>query len=116
MTRTSRDKQKNTVREHLRLNAYGRENAIGKGSLSFTCGISERNIRHVINELIDEGYPVCSAVHEPAGYYLPRDRDEAQEAINTLTSYARELETRKRHLERNVEQMEIEPAQQKLAI
>ncbi len=109
--RTSRDEQKNKVSNYLRLHAFGRTNAIGKRALSFNTAVSERNIRLIVNELIDEGMPVCSAVHKPCGYYLPATREEAQEAINTLKSYAREIEDRTRRLEQNVRQMKVEPVQ-----
>lgn len=109
--RISRDEQKNRVKEYLESNCIGRELAVGKRTLSLSTGISERTIRTVINELIRDGMPVCSAVHDPCGYYIPATRQEAEEAINTLTSYARELEARIRLVEKNVRDMTVEPVQ-----
>ena len=112
MTRTSRDNQKNTVKEFLEAHCLGRGNTIPKCELSACTGVSERTLRTIINELIDEGCPICSSASQTAGGYWWHDSldppEERAEAVNTIVSYARELEKRALKLKRNIAKTDME--------
>lgn len=63
----------------------GRENAIIGKDIAQGFGFTDdRKIRLIIEELIDEGFPVCSATDTPAGYFFPVTVDEAKEYYRKL--------------------------------
>jgi len=64
----------------------GRENAITGGEIALGFGLKDdRKVRLAIDELIDDGFPVCSATDTDKlkgwkpGYFFPRTLEEARE-------------------------------------
>ena len=43
-----------------------------------------RSIRIAIQELIADGYPICSSASEPAGYFIACTREEVNENLKVL--------------------------------
>lgn len=67
-------------------NHVGEDNAISQYGIAgiYPClndneGISSREIRKIIRELREEGYPVLSTPHYPnGGYFIPNNYDEVK--------------------------------------
>jgi hypothetical protein len=84
---------KSTVLNIL-LNHKGKENAIKGKELSRLLGQKDtRKIRLIIkDELVKEGYAICSTPHEPYGYFLATSYDEVKEALGIIRNgYAKSL-------------------------
>lgn len=68
----------------------GRERAIKCGDLAFSCGIKPREVRQVVQNLRDDGYPICSTTS--AGYWLATSPVELDRTIKALRCQADTLE------------------------
>lgn len=62
----------------------GAKNGQDVRSLAFVVGTSERAIRNLVDELIEEGVPVCA--HPKTGYYIAETLDEAKAVHDFLRS------------------------------
>lgn len=64
----------------------------GKNIASYLCQRNTREIRLLIQELIADGYPICSSTQTPAGYFLAETREEVNENLKVLKyGYGREI-------------------------
>lgn len=68
---------KELVKSHL---PTDKDNAVSMRSLAILCGITERDIRHVIHALRNEGEYICAGVR---GYWITEDPDELQRYYKT---------------------------------
>jgi DNA-binding GntR family transcriptional regulator len=63
----------------------GRERTITGKEIARLLGCrDDRQIRHIIRELITDGLPVASTTGHPAGYFLPINYREAREYADSL--------------------------------
>ena len=70
----------------------GKSHAISGNLLSEILG--ERNTRHIrlaIQELIEDGIPICGSAKKPAGYFIAETREECKENLELLRSYGKML-------------------------
>ncbi len=72
-------------RQILTLLRKGRANAITVRELSEETGLNEKIIRQTVRDLImDRWILIGSAVHHPAGYFIPETADEAIAATKSI--------------------------------
>jgi hypothetical protein len=77
----------------------GRRNAVKAEALAERFGCeNDRPVRRAIKELIDGGFPVCSATDEPAGYFFPSGVEEARRYSKSLQSRAVRIFLRRRRI------------------
>lgn len=68
----------------------GKQNAITSAKLMKMCGFSDkRTMQMQITRERNEGIVICSTTVGQGGYYLPQDKEEVQEFIDSMTSRAR---------------------------
>lgn len=72
-----------SLKRALRL---GAANGRGVATLAFELGTTERAIRKLVDELIEEGVPVCA--HPSTGYYIAQTEDEIQGTCDYLRGRA----------------------------
>ena len=73
---------KEIVRSHL---PSSEDEAIPMRALAITCGLTEREIRHEIHALRDEGELICASVK---GYWITDDPTELMRYYKTAKSRA----------------------------
>jgi hypothetical protein len=84
------------------LNHTGRDCAIKAADLAEHFGYTDdRLIRKTIEELIDDGFPVCSATDDPAGYFFPASVNEARKYSKSLQKRAVRIFLRRRGIIKN---------------
>jgi hypothetical protein len=72
------------IRQH-----QGHDHAIRAMDLARELGLTDdRKVQLAIEDLIEEGTPVCSSCSHPMGYYLPVSAEEAEEYKRQLRSRA----------------------------
>jgi len=81
----------NNMKEHH----TGRENAVSSAYLQIRFCISSRTVRKLVNQLRNDGNPICS---DDNGYYYAADRKELLASIGQMTSRIREIAKAKRGL------------------
>lgn len=59
------------------------EGPVTNGEISSKLGITEVNVRKLINQARREGIPICSC---PKGYYYSEDKTDILETIDSLMS------------------------------
>ena len=59
-----------------------------------------RGIRLAIEELIRDGFPICSSPHKPYGYFLAETPQDITEALRVLRSYGKMIFLHYRDLKR----------------
>jgi len=70
----------------------GRNKPITVGKLVVLTGISEREVRQIVKNLLEiHHYPVASSVNPPYGYYLITDPEEAKQCLGQYYSRAKEV-------------------------
>jgi len=90
----------------------GRGKPITAGKLAELFGHSgDRIIRKAIEELIDDGFPVCSVTDDPPGYFFPASVEEARRYSKSLQKRAARIFLRRRGIIRNTARY-YEPARQ----
>lgn len=87
----------------LDLIPMGRAHAVPARVLARRLGTSERRVRALVSELRRRGYPIASTPHEPAGFYWPASREEAEECSTHLWSRVREQAAVARDFDRAAE-------------
>lgn len=85
--------------EYLKENHQGRERAVSSSCLQKRLSISSRTIRKIVNQLRNDGVPICS---DENGYYYAGDRDEVLNSIYQMTSRIREIARAKNGLVRSL--------------
>ena len=96
---------KETIKRHL---LKGEKHAIKKSDLARICNLNEREMREVINELIEDGLPVCSRTGNPAGYFIAETPEELRASIETIDHYAMSLLKHEKLLRNCLDVMENE--------
>lgn len=66
----------------------GKEKAVSSAYLQNKLSISSRTIRKIVNQLRNDGVPICS---DENGYYYAEDTDEVLNSIYQMTSRIREI-------------------------
>ena len=62
-------------------NHIGKANAVGGKELAGFCGLSDtRPLRHITDELIEDGIALCS--HPASGYWIAANAKELQETVD----------------------------------
>jgi len=64
----------------------GHAKAIKGSEIARLLNTDYRQVRQIISDLIDEGYPIASSVQKPFGYFLINDPEEAREYRESLRS------------------------------
>lgn len=92
---------KHQLRDIL-LGHMGRGRAIKAEELATRLGYSDdRPVRKAIEELIDDGLPVCSVTESPAGFFLASTRGEAERYTKSLRRRAVLIFLRRKKVIRN---------------
>lgn len=99
-TRLNKTELKTQLR-HILLRHMGRASAITGESLSRQVGQRNRQVRQLLEDLIDEGLPIVSTSEPPAGYFIPTSLAEAKEYTESLRTRALTLFIRSRKVRRN---------------
>jgi hypothetical protein len=77
----------------LREWAVGRESARTSEWLCAELHVEDRTLRRWAKELVrEDGYPVCTAVHPPHGFYLPVTPSEAGETVACWRKRGKEMQ------------------------
>lgn len=97
--------------ELLRILPKGRENGTSIRSLAATLGISDRECRQLIEELITyERVPVVTIPSSKGAVYVAMTPEELDAGIGHISSKAGALLRRKRALRQCREKLQIDPA------
>lgn len=84
----------------------GRENAItGKELALLFNQPNDRKIRLLIEELIEEGYPILSSPTKPWGYFIATSIQEVKDCTDGLKSRAVQIFERRQRLIKNAEKI-----------
>lgn len=86
----------------------GRENARTGRELATVLGCDIRDITAQVERERRAGQPICAAMREPAGYFLPANADELERYCNLLHKRAGELYKTRRALIKVLEQIRDE--------
>ncbi len=78
----------------------GKEKAVSSAYLQSRFCISSRTVRKLVNQLRNDGNPICSGDN---GYYYASDRKELLASIGQMTSRIREIAKAKRGLVKALE-------------
>jgi len=89
----------------------GRSSAITGESLARMVGQRNRQVRAMLEELIEDGLPIVSTSEPPAGYFLANSHKEAEEYTESLYTRAMALLHRQKKVKDNVE-LYLGPARQ----
>lgn len=73
----------------------GKEKAVSSASLQNRFSISSRTVRKLVNQLRNDGNPICSGDN---GYYYAADREELISSIRQMTSRIKEISKARRGL------------------
>lgn len=92
MRQTNKSILKQRVLDHFRLYGNGKSGACTSKRIAWEAGFEghEREVRHVIRELIFDGWPIASSVDERPGFFLIETKDEADYYIESLKSRIRQ--------------------------
>ncbi len=77
--------KKTEIRDYLRDNHVGRENAVSSRVLEQRFSMNGRTIRRIIHSLRQDGCPICS---EKKGYYYASNQSEINGTVSRLTEFA----------------------------
>lgn len=99
-TRLNKTELKRELR-HIFSRHVGRDRAITGESLSRMVGQRNRQVRQLLEDLIDEGLPIVSTSEPPAGYFIPESMAEAKKYTESLRTRALALFIRSRKVRRN---------------
>jgi hypothetical protein len=70
----------------------GRNKPITVGKIVVLTGISEREVRQIVKNLLEiHHYPIASSVNPPYGYYLITDPEEAEQCLGQYYARAKEV-------------------------
>ena len=83
----------------------GKEKAVPSAFLQSRFCISSRTVRKLVNQLRNDGNPICSGDN---GYYYAADRKELLASIGQMTSRIREIAKAKRGLVKALEHFQIQ--------
>jgi len=78
----------NEFLKYLKEYHVGKEKAVSSAYLENKLSISSRNIRKIVNQLRNDGVPICS---DENGYYYAGDTDEVLNSIYQMTSRIKEI-------------------------
>lgn len=78
------EEKKNFVKNYLKENCLGRDNSMYYKESKGLFGLHSRQLAHIIAELRNEGYPVCS--HNIDGIWWAKDKDELLVTLKFLNS------------------------------
>lgn len=90
----------NKFLEYLKENHQGKERAVSSSCLQKRLSISSRTIRKIVNQLRNDGVPICS---DENGYYYAGDKEEVLNSIYQMTSRIREIARAKNGLVRSLD-------------
>lgn len=89
---------RNILERHI-----GRDSAITGESLARMVGQRNRQVRAMLEELIEDGLPIVSTSEPPAGYFIATSHKEAEEHTESLYTRAMSLLHRQKKAVDNVE-------------
>jgi len=89
---------RNILERHI-----GRDSAITGESLARMAGQRNRQMRAMLEDLIEDGLPIVSTSEPPAGYFLATSHKEAEEHTESLNTRALALFHRRKKAVDNVE-------------
>lgn len=88
---------------HILERHIGRDSAITGESLARMVGQRNRQVRQILEDLIEEGLPIVSTSEPPAGYFIATCHEEAIKNTDSLYTRAMALLHRKRQVLNNLE-------------
>ena len=89
----------------------GKEKAVPSASLQNRFCISSRTVRRLVNQLRNDGSPICSGDN---GYYYAADRKELIASIRQMTSRIKEISKARRGLIKALEHFPDDSGQLRL--
>lgn len=87
----------------LDLIPHGRENAVSREYLSATLGISDRKMRHMIENARRSGAIILNA-QDGRGYYISDDLDDMEKQYRQDTARAMAILTRRKALRKRLKE------------
>ncbi|SHE61414.1 HTH domain-containing protein [Tissierella praeacuta DSM 18095] len=91
----------------------GKEKAVSSAYLQRRFSISSRTVRKIVNQLRNDGNPICS---DENGYYYATDKDEVLNSVYQMTSRIREIAKAKNGLIKALGEFTDESGQLRLEI
>ncbi len=82
---TKRTKTSDHLRDFLKENCLGKENAVFSRDLEDRFLVTGRGLRRIISGLREEGVPICSDFHH--GYYYAKNQDEIRKTVKGLNEH-----------------------------
>lgn len=98
--------KKNTVKEYLKGNSVGRNNAIRYRDSKPLFGMHDRQLALIIVDLRNEGYPICANNRD--GIWWAKDKEELIETINVINSRIGVMSTCVDGLKRSLENFDLQ--------
>lgn len=89
----------------------GKEKAVSSAYLQSRFSISSRTVRKIVNQLRNDGNPICS---DENGYYYATDKDEVLNSVYKMTSRIKEIAKAKNGLVKSLRNFPDESGQLKL--
>ncbi|MBZ2175626.1 HTH domain-containing protein [Schnuerera sp. xch1] len=91
----------------------GKEKAVSSAYLQNRFSISSRSVRKIVNQLRNDGNPICSNEN---GYYYGTDKDEVLNSVYQMNSRIKEIAKAKNGLVKSLKNFPDESRQLKLDI
>ncbi|MBR3392923.1 MAG: hypothetical protein IKG51_02315, partial [Firmicutes bacterium] len=80
-----RAKTADHLKDYLKENCLGKENAVFSRDLEGLLMVSGRDLRRIISALREKGEPICSDFHH--GYYYAKNPDEIKKTVKGLNEH-----------------------------
>ncbi len=91
----------------------GKEKAVSSAYLQSRFSISSRTVRKIVNQLRNDGNPICS---DENGYYYATDKGEVLNSVYQMTSRIKEIAKAKNGLVKSLQNFPDESGQLRLKI
>lgn len=91
----------------------GREKAVSSAYLQKKFSISSRTVRKIVNQLRNDGNPICS---DENGYYYAIDKDEVLNSVYQMNSRIKEIAKAKNGLVKSLGKFPDESGQLKIEV
>ncbi len=82
---TKPSKTAENLKEFLKENCFGKENAVFSRDLEERFLVTGRDLRRIISSLRENGVPICSDFHH--GYYYAKNQDEINKTVRGLNEH-----------------------------
>lgn len=98
---------------HIKEYHQGKEKAVSSAYLQKKFSISSRTVRKIVNQLRNDGNPICS---DENGYYYATDKDEVLNSVYQMNSRIKEIAKAKNGLVKSLGKFPDESGQLKIEV